>query len=91
MQAEEDRSVDLLAMIIATLTPSAVFAALGLGVVFYVLWGWLGGLFGLVVGYGTGVYLTQWYGEVALSPHVKGWLSLLAFLGGLTLLAILTR
>ena len=28
---------------------------LGAAIVFYVLWGWLGGLFGLVVGYGTGV------------------------------------
>ncbi|MGZ5920074.1 MAG: hypothetical protein ACXWJV_09795 [Hyphomicrobium sp.] len=83
--------MDLIAMIIATLTPAAVYAALGLAIVFYLLWGWLGALFGLVVGYGTGVYLTQWYGGVPLSPHVKGWLSLVAFLGGLTLLAILTR
>jgi hypothetical protein len=83
--------VDLLAMIVATLTPSAVFAAIGAAIFFYVLWGWLGGLFGLVVGYGTGVWLTQWYGGVPLSPQAKGWLSLLAFLGGLTLLAILTR
>ena len=43
-------------MIIATLTPAAVFAALGLAIVFYLLWGWLGALFGLVVGYGTGVW-----------------------------------
>jgi len=78
-------------MIIATLTPTSVFAGVGAAIVFYVLWGWLGALFGLVAGYGTGVWLTQWYGGMPLSPQVKGWLSLLAFLGGLTLLAILTR
>jgi hypothetical protein len=83
--------VDLLAMLIATLTPAVIFAALGAAIVFYLLWGWLGGLFGLVVGCGTGVWLTQWYGGMPLSPQAKGWLSLLAFLGGLTLLAILTR
>ncbi len=78
-------------MLIATMTPSAIFAAIALAAAFYLLWGWLGGLFGLIVGYGTGVWLTQWYGESPLSPHTKGWLWLLAFLGGLTLLAILTR
>jgi len=78
-------------MLIATLTPAVIFAALGAAIVFYLLWGWLGGLFGLVVGYGTGVWLTQWYDGMPLSPQAKGWLSLLAFLGGLTLLAILTR
>ena len=62
-----------------------------LGAVGYPVWGWLGAVFGLVVGYGAGVYLTQWFGGVPLSPHVKGWLSLVAFLGGLTLLAIATR
>jgi hypothetical protein len=30
--------VDLIAMIIATLTPAAVYAALGLAIVFYLLW-----------------------------------------------------
>ena len=59
-------------MIIATLTPSAVFAAVGLAILFYMLWGWLGALFGLVVGYGTGVYLTQWYGGVPLSAAREG-------------------
>ena len=78
-------------MLIATLTPAVIFTALGAAIVFYLLWGWLGGLFGLVVGYGTGVWLTQWYGGMPLSPQAKGWLSLMAFLGGLTLLAILTR
>ena len=78
-------------MLIATLAPAVIFTALGAAIVFYLLWGWLGGLFGLVVGYGTGVWLTQWYGGMPLSPQAKGWLSLLAFLGGLTLLAILTR
>ena len=33
-------------MIIATLTPAAVYAALGLAIVFYLLWGWLGAVFG---------------------------------------------
>jgi hypothetical protein len=82
---------DLLAMLIVTLTPAALFTAIGMGIVFYVLWGWLGGLFGLLAGYGTGVWLTHVFGGVPLSPHVKGWLSLAAFLGGLTLLAIFTR
>ena len=82
---------ELLAIFIVTLTPLAVSLAIGAAIAFYVLWGWLGAIFGLIVGYGTGVWLTQRFGGVPLSPHVKGWLSLLAFLGGLTLLAIFTR
>ncbi len=78
-------------MIIATLTPSVVFATGAGAVLGYMLWGWLGSLLGVVVGYGIGVWLTAWYGGVPLSPHMKGWLSLAAFLGGLTLLAIVTR
>ncbi len=82
---------DLLAMFIISLTPLAVSMAVGAAIAFYVLWGWLGALLGLVVGYGAGVWLRWRFGDMPLSPHVKGWLSLLAFLCGLTLLAILTR
>jgi hypothetical protein len=46
---------------------------------------------GLIAGYGGGVWFANRYAGVPLSPHVKGWLSLIVFLGGLALLAIITR
>ena len=48
-------------------------------------------LLGVVVGYGAGVWFARRFSGVPLSPHVKGWLSLLAFIGGLAVLAIATR
>ena len=62
---------DLLAMFIVTLAPAAVFTAIGLGLVFYVLWGWLGGLFGLVAGYGTPALATAGSGQLA-DGHREG-------------------
>ncbi len=83
--------VDLLALMIASFS---LFSAGGAGVgaiVGYWLWGWLGAALGLVVGYGVGLCIKTKLWDVPISPHVKGWLSLLAFLGGLTVLAIVTR
>lgn len=83
--------MDLLALMIASLTLPAVLCA-GTGAVLgYLFLGWFGAIVGLIVGYGVGVWFASRYAGVPLSPHVKGWLSLIAFLGGLTLLAILTR
>ena len=69
---------------------SAGGAILG-ALVGYHLWGWLGAALGLLVGYGTGLWIKATFSDVPISPHAKGWLSLLAFLGGLTILAIATR
>jgi len=83
--------VDLLALLIASLTMPVMVCA-GAGIVLgYLLLGWFGAILGLILGYAAGVGFAYRFGGVPLSPHVKGWLSLIAFLGGLTLLAILTR
>jgi hypothetical protein len=83
--------VDLLAMLIAATTPMAIFGAIAVGCLFFLLWGWLAGLVGVVLGYGASVWLTHSMGGVPVSPQAKGWLSLIVFLASLTLLAILTR
>ena len=83
--------MDFLALIIASMTTPALVGAAAAGVIGYFFLGWIGGAVGLIAGYGGGVWFATQYGGVPLSPHVKGWLSLVAFLGGLTLLAILTR
>jgi hypothetical protein len=83
--------LDLLALMIASFTLTAVTGAAVLGVVGYFLWGWLGAVLGVVAGYGAGVWVETRFVGVPLSPHVKGWLSLALFLAGLTVLAILTR
>ncbi len=83
--------MDFLALMIASLTMPALLCA-GTGAVLgYLIWGWFGSILGLILGYGAGVFVASRYAGVPLSPHVRGWLSLIAFLGGLTLLAILTR
>jgi hypothetical protein len=83
--------MDLLAWLVASLTMPALIGAAAGGVLGYWAWGYLGAVLGVIGGYAAGVwYATRFYGT-PLSPHVKGWLSMLAFLGGLTLLAILTR
>jgi hypothetical protein len=83
--------VDLLALLIASLTlPALVGAAVG-AVFGFFLWGWLGAVLGLVGGYAIGVWYAARFAGVPLSPHIKGWLSLALFLAGLTVLAIVTR
>ena len=82
--------MDLLALIIASFTVPAVVGALVLCVVGFLAWGWPGGVLGLFVGYGAGMWYARRYGE-ELSPNAKGWVSLILFLGGLTVLAIVTR
>jgi len=83
--------LDLLALMIASLTlPALIGAAVGAALGF-LFWGWLGAVIGVVAGYGAGVWFAGRYAGVPLSPHVKGWLSLLLFIGGLALLAIATR
>jgi hypothetical protein len=83
--------VDFLALIIASMTTPALVGAAALGIVGYSYLGWLGSVVGVIAGYGGGVWFANRYAGVPLSPHVKGWLSLIGFLGGLALLAILTR
>jgi hypothetical protein len=83
--------VDFLALIIASMTTPALVGAAAVGVLGYLYLGWLGGVVGLIAGYGGGVWFANRYAGVPLSPHVKGWLSLIVFLGGLALLAIITR
>jgi len=78
-------------MMIASLTPPAVAGAALLAVIGYLLWGWIGAVPGVVIGYGVGVWFNARFVGVPLSPHVKGWLSLAFFLAGLTALAIITR
>jgi hypothetical protein len=83
--------VDLIALLIASFTLPAVAGAAVLGVIGYCLWGWLGALLGVVIGYGAGVWFNARFAGVPLSPNAKGWLSLALFLAGLTALAIVTR
>jgi hypothetical protein len=83
--------VDLLALMIASFTLTAVTGAAALGLVGHFLWGWLGAVVGVLVGYSFGVWVETRFVGVPLSPHIKGWLSLALFLAGLTVLAIVTR
>ena len=83
--------VDLLALIIASFSLFSMGGAVAGAVIGYFLWGWLGATLGLVVGYGAGLWIKAKFWDVPLSPYAKGWLSLVAFLGGLTVLAIVTR
>ena len=83
--------VDLLALMIASFSLFSAGGAILGALVGYHLWGWLGAALGLLVGYGTGLWIKATFSDVPISPHAKGWLSLLAFLGGLTILAIATR
>jgi hypothetical protein len=83
--------VDFLALMIASFTLPAVTGAVVIAVAGYFAWGPLGGVLGAIVGYALGMWYTARFAGVPLSPQVKGWLSLLLFLGGLTVLAIVTR
>jgi hypothetical protein len=83
--------LDLLALIVASFTLPALIGAVALGVLGYLAWGWMGAILGVILGYAAGVWYASRFSGSPLSQHAKGWLSLLAFLGGLTLLAILTR
>jgi hypothetical protein len=76
---------------IASFTLPAVAGAVALAVLGYLLWGWIGAVLGVVIGYGAGVWFNARFVGVPLSPHIKGWLSLALFLAGLTVLAIVTR
>ena len=83
--------MDLLALIIASFTFAAVAAALVLGAIGYLAWGWIGATVGALLGYALGVWVAQSYANVPLSPYAKGWVSLGLFIGGLAVLAIATR
>jgi hypothetical protein len=83
--------MDLLALIIASFTFSAVFGALVLGVIGYHLWGSIGAVIGVVTGYLLGMWFERRFAGVPLSPYAKGWVSLGMFIGGLAVLAIATR
>ena len=73
------------------MTTPALVGAAAVGLLGYFFLGWLGGLVGVIAGYGGGVWFGNRFSGVPLSPHVKGWLSLIVFIGGLALLAIVTR
>ena len=83
--------MDFLALIIASFTLPAAAAALVVGALGYLAWGWLGALIGILLGYVAGVWYAQRFAGVPMSPYAKGWLSLAVFIGGLTVLAIATR
>ncbi|MFA5899457.1 MAG: hypothetical protein WC829_10135 [Hyphomicrobium sp.] len=83
--------MDLLALIIASFTFAAVAAALAVGALGYLAWGWIGATIGALVGYGFGVWFEQRFAGAQLSPYAKGWASLSLFIGGLAVLAIATR
>ena len=83
--------MDLLALIIASFTFSAVFGAFLLGVIGYHLLGWIGAVVGAVAGYLLGMWFERRFAGVPLSPYAKGWVSLGMFIGGLAVLAIATR
>ena len=83
--------MELLALIVASLTLPAIIGAAAAGVLGYLLWGWIGALIGLALGYFAGVWYAARFAGVPLSPHTKGWLSLAMFIGGLAVLAIATR
>ena len=83
--------MDLLALIIASFTFPAVFGAFLLGVIGHHLWGWIGAVLGVVLGYLLGMWFERRFAGVPLSPYAKGWVSLGMFIGGLAVLAIATR
>ena len=83
--------VDLLALMIASFSLFSAGGAIAGALAGYLLWGWFGAVLGVVIGYGTGLWIKGQFWDVPISPHAKGWLSLSAFLGGLTVLAIATR
>jgi hypothetical protein len=83
--------LDFLALMIASFTLPAVAGAAAGAVLGFLLWGWVGAVLCVVIGYGAGVWYAARFAGVPLSPNAKGWLSLILFLGGLTVLAIVTR
>lgn len=83
--------MDLLALMIASLTTSALAGAATGAVLGFMVWGWIGAVLGIVVGYGAGVWFASRFAGVPLSPTLRGWLSILLFLAALTVLAIATR
>jgi hypothetical protein len=83
--------LDFFALMIASFTLAAVAGAAVGALLGFHLWGWIGAVLGIVVGYGAGVWYEGRYAGVPLSPNAKGWLSLFLFLAGLTILAIATR
>jgi len=83
--------VDLLALMIASLTLPAFIGAGVCGVIGFYLWGWLGAVLGIAAGYGAGVWYAARFAGVPLSPQTKGRLSLMLFFGALAVLAIATR
>ena len=83
--------MDFLALLIASFTVAAVTGAILLAVAGYSALGPIGAVLGALVGYALGMWYQARYAGVPLSPHAKGWLSLILFLGGLTVLAIVTR
>jgi hypothetical protein len=83
--------MELVALIIASFTFSAVSGAVLLGAVGYHSWGWLGAVAGAIPGYLIGMWFAQRFAGVPLSPYAKGWVSLGMFIGGLAVLAIATR
>ena len=83
--------MDLLALLIVSFTFAAVAGALIVGVLGYLGWGWIGAVIGAVIGYSLGVVYTQRFAGMPLSPYAKGWVSLALFIGGLAVLAIVTR
>ena len=48
--------MDLLALIIASFTLPAVLAAVTMGAVGYLAWGWIGAVIGVALGYAIGVW-----------------------------------
>jgi uncharacterized membrane protein len=83
--------VDFLALMIASLTTFALTGAAAGAMLGYLLWGWMGAVVGLIGGYAMGVWYASRYGGVPISSSLQGWLSILLFLAGLTVLAIVTR
>ncbi len=83
--------MDLLALIIALFSPPALIGAVICGVLGWLFWGCFGAILGLIVGYGVGLWCARYYWDGTISPRAKGWLSLIALLGGLTVLAVATR
>ena len=83
--------MDLLALLIASFTLPAVAGALALGALLYLSWGWIGAVAGGIVGYLAGAWYSQRITGAPLSPYAKGWVSLVLFIGGLAVLAIVTR
>ncbi len=83
--------MDFLALMIASLTTTALTGAAAGAVLGYLLWGWIGAIVGLIGGYAVGVWYASRFEGVPISPTLKGWLSILLFLAGLTVLAIVTR